>query len=201
MLKSIIIAMLAIAGPLAAETKILAFAGSTRVDSCNKKLLNNAVEIARKLGAQVTVIDLKDYPIPFYDADLERDHGMPGNAKKIRNMMLESNAIMIASPEYNRSLTAVLKNVIDWASRNEKGEGSREAYAGKKFAIMSCSPGAVGGARSLEHLRAIIQHIGGEVIPLQVSVPNCMTAFNGEGKLESEQIKADLTNEIQELMK
>lgn len=97
MIKSILIAMLAVAGPLAAETKILAFAGSTRKDSCNKKLINNAAEIARKLGATVTVIDLKDYPIPFYDADLEKDQGMPENAKKIRNMMLESKGVIIAS--------------------------------------------------------------------------------------------------------
>ncbi len=201
MIKSIIIAMLAISGPLAAEIKILAFAGSTRQDSCNKKLINNAVEIARQLGANVTVIDLKDYPIPFYDGDLERDHGMPENAKKIRDMMLSSKAILIGSPEYNGSLSAVLKNVIDWASRNEKGEGSREAYAGKKFAIISCSPGGGGGARGLGHLRTIIQNIGGEVIALQVSVPNCMTAFNAQGKLLSEQTKADLKQEIQELMK
>lgn len=201
MIRAILIAMLAVAGPLAAETKILAFAGSTREDSCNKKLLNNAADLARKLGATVTVIDLKDYPIPFYDADLEKNQGMPENAKKIRKMMLESKAVIIASPEYNGSVSAVLKNVIDWASRNESGEGSREAFQGRKFAIMSCSPGGGGGARGLGHLRTIINNIGGDVIAAQVSVPNCYAAFNSQGQLENEQIKKDLKQEIEELIK
>src|SRR5262245_61507584 len=112
MLKWILMAMLVLAGPLAAETKILAFAGSTRKDSYNKKLVKEAAQIARKCGANVTVVDLKDYPIPLYDGDLEKDEGMPENAKRIRKMMIESDAILIASPEYNGSLPAVLKNVI-----------------------------------------------------------------------------------------
>ena len=95
--------------PLASEIKVLVFAGSTRDDSYNKKLAREATEEARKLGAAVTCVDLRDYPMPFYDADLEKQ-GMPENAKRLRNLMLESHAIIISSPQYNRSIPAVLKS-------------------------------------------------------------------------------------------
>lgn len=201
MLKWFLLGLLAVAGPLAAETKVLAFAGSTRKDSCNKKLIKNAAEIAQKMGVDVAVIDLKDYPMPLYDADLEESQGMPENAKRLRKLMVESNKIIIATPEYNASISAVLKNALDWLSRSEDGKPSREAFAGKKVAIMSCSPGAGGGARALEHLRAVIKNIGGEVIAAQVVVPNSYTAFTPEGKLENESLKQEIKEELQQLFK
>ena len=192
--------LLAIAGPLSAETKVLAFAGSTRKDSCNKKLINNAAEIARNMGAEVKVIDLKDYPIPLYDADDEKSKGMPENAKRLRKLMLESNRIIVSTPEYNGSLPAVLKNAIDWASRSEDGKPSREAFLGNKFAILSCSPGGGGGALALNHLRAVIKNIGGDVIALQVAVPNCYSIFNAQGILENDEIKKQIKEEMQQLL-
>lgn len=201
MMKWILFVLLTIATPLfSAEQKILAFAGSTRKDSCNKKLIENAAELARGMGAEVKIIDLKDYPIPFYDADDEQNKGMPENAKKLRNMMIESNRIIISTPEYNASLSGVLKNALDWASRSQDGKPSRDAFLGKKVAIMSCSPGNGGGARALAHLRAIISNIGGEVIPLEVAVPDCYSVFNSEGKLTNESIKGRLKAEIQQLL-
>ena len=201
MIKWFLFGLLALASSLSAETKVLAFAGSTRKDSCNKKLINNAAEIAQKMGVDVKVIDLKDYPMPFYDADLEESQGMPENAKRLRKMMMESDKIIISSPEYNGSLSAVLKNAIDWLSRSEDGKPSREAFAGKKFAIMSCSPGPGGGARGLDHLRAVITNIGGEVIALQVVVPNSYTVFNAQGKLENDSVKQEVKQELQQLFK
>jgi chromate reductase, NAD(P)H dehydrogenase (quinone) len=200
MLKWIIVAALAISGPLAAETKVLALAGSTRKDSNNKKLVREAAELARHMGASVTIIDLSDYPIPFYDGDLETTKGMPDNAKRIRSMMVASNAIIVASPEYNGSVSAVLKNMIDWASRSEKGGPSRQAFAGKKFAIMSSSPGQGGGARSLKHLQEIIENVGGEVVPKMVSVPNANSAFNAQGRLANPDMERELSEEIQQLL-
>jgi NAD(P)H-dependent FMN reductase len=200
MLKYFLALLLCFSASLAAETKILAFSGSTRTDSCNKKLLANAAETARQLGAKVTVIDLRDYPIPFYDGDLEKNSGMPENAKKIRNMMLASDGVIIASPEYNGSLSAVLKNVIDWLSRSEQGEGSREAFLGKKFAIMSCSPGSGGGAGGLIHLEAILKRIGGNVVLKKISIPDGYNAFNAAGELQSEASKKELKQEIEELL-
>lgn len=187
--------------PLTAETKILAFAGSTRQDSLNKKLLNEAAETARKLGSTVTVIDLRDFPMPFYDEDFEREHGMPENVKKFRKLMIQSDAIMIASPEYNGSISAVLKNLIDWTSRSENGKPSREAFLDKKFALMSTSPGGGGGARGLGHLSVIIENIGGSVLKEQVVVPNGYSAFNAQGMLVNNSLKEELKAEVKQLIK
>lgn len=174
---------LALSVNLQAETKILAFAGSTQKNSINKKLVADAV---RGMKGKVTLVDLKDYPMPFYDADLETAEGMPEKARAFRKLMLESDVIVIASPEYNGSLSAVLKNTIDWASRTEKGEGSREAFKDKKFIIMSASPGPTGGARGLVHLRTILENLGGKVEPQQVVVPDAYNAFQDDGKLKNQ---------------
>lgn len=200
MLKWLTLLALICTGPLVAENKILAFAGSTREDSCNKKLLNETAKIAKQMKATIHFIDLKDYPIPFYDGDLESQQGMPANAKKLRKLMIDSQAIIIASPEYNGSISAVLKNLIDWASRNEEGAPSRDAFAGKKFAIMSCSPGPGGGARGLVHLRTIIENIGGKVVAKQVTIPNSNNAFNSKGEIESTEIKKEIQEELQQLI-
>jgi NAD(P)H-dependent FMN reductase len=192
MWKWIIVLCVACSTTLSAEVKVLAFAGSTRKDSANKKLLYEAVQVARQMQADVTVIDLKDYPTPFYDEDLETTEGMPIKAKQLRRLMIQSDVILIASPEYNASLSAVLKNAIDWASRGEAGGGSREAFSGKKFVLMSASPGSSGGCRGLVHLRAIIENVGGTVLPQQVVVPDAYNAFDAQGHLKNEKTKQEL---------
>lgn len=191
---------LTLSTPIAAETKILAFAGSTRANSYNKQLVGEAATIARQMGATVTVIDLKDYPMPFYDADLEKNQGMPENAKRLRTLMINSDAIIIASPEYNGSVSAVLKNTLDWASRSEDGQSSREAFKGKKFAIMSASPGQGGGARGLVHLQQIIENVGGEVVQKEVTVKQAYTVMSGSGPIEDAAIKQELEQEVQQLL-
>lgn len=197
MWKWMIVLCVAFSANLSAETKVLAFAGSTRADSVNKKLIVEAAHLARQMGANVTVIDLKDYPIPFYDEDLEAREGMPPMARQFRKMMIQSDVILIASPEYNASLSGVLKNVLDWASRGETGGGSREAFKGKTFAIMAASPGSSGGARGLVHLRTILEDIGGRVIPLQVVVPGAYNAFDEKGCLKSEKTKMEIQKLLQ----
>lgn len=165
------------------EINVLAFAGSTREDSCNKKLIAAVTKIATRQQANVTVVDLRDLPIPFYDADLEVREGMPENAKKLFRLMKDHQIIFIASPNYNGSFSAILKNALDWASRNEQGQPSREAYFGKKFVLMSASPGKGGGARGLRHLREVIQTMGGQVQTEEFSLASCHQAFDEEGKL------------------
>lgn len=182
---------------LGADVKVLAISGSTREASINKKLLNEAAGIARSAGADVTIVDLNDYPIAFYSEDLEKDHGMPNKAKQLRKQMVQSDVILIASPEYNGSLPAVLKNVIDWSSRSETGGPSREAFQGKTFVIMSTSPGAGGGARGLTHLRAIIENIGGKVVEQQIAVPNGFNAFDAQGHLNDPALRSSLQQAIQ----
>lgn len=168
MLKLLLALFLCMATYAEAELKITAFAGSTRSQSVHQKLLEEATKIARLHGAEVQLIKLKELEIPFYDGDLEQNSGMPLGAKKLRNLMIESDIILIASPEYNGSVSAVLKNALDWVSRSEAGGSSRQAYAGengkkKIFFLMSSSPGKGGGAGHLDHLKSIIERIGGLV--------------------------------------
>lgn len=187
-----IVLCVAFSTTLSAEIKVLAFAGSTREDSVNKKLISETAKIARQMQADVTVVDLKDYPTPFYDEDLEIKEGMPNKAKQFQQLMLQSNVILIASPEYNGSLSAVLKNAIDWASRSVNGGGSREAFKRKIFIIMSASPGSSGGARGLVHLRAIIENLGGTVLPQQIVVPDAYNAFDEQDRLKNEKVKKEI---------
>ncbi len=201
MLKWMIVLGVAFSVTLSAETKVLAFSGSLRADSANKKLVLEAANVASQMGANVTVIDLKDYPMPFYDGDLEIKEGMPLKAKELRKLMIQSDVILIASPEYNASLSGVLKNAIDWASRDEKGGSSREAFKGKTFAIMAASPGSSGGARGLIHLRTILSDIGGNVIPIQVAVPGAYNAFDEKGHLKSEKLKMEVREEVEAAIK
>lgn len=200
MWKWMIALCVAFSATLSAETRVLAFSGSTREDSLNKKLLIEVANQARQMGALVTVIDLKHYPTPFYDADLESKEGMPIKARQLRHLMIQNDVILIASPEYNSSLSGVLKNAIDWTSRSEKGGSSREAYKGKKFVIMAASPGSTGGARGLVHLRAIIEDIGGSVNPQQIIVPDAYNAFDEQGHIKSEKIKNEIKTALQSVI-
>jgi NAD(P)H-dependent FMN reductase len=177
---------------LNATPTVLAFSGSSRTDSVNKKLVLEAACIAREQGADVIYIDLKHYPIPLYDADVEAEKGMPEYARQIRNLMIKSEVILIASPEYNGSLTALLKNTIDWTSRNETGGFSQEAFKNKKFVIMSASPGRGGGAKGLVHLREILECIGGVVVPQCIAVGDAYHAFDENGKLKDPFLYAKL---------
>src|SRR5688500_15705787 len=117
--------------------KILAFAGSTRVESYNKKLVRIAIEGARAAGAEVTHIDLRDLPLPVFDEDLESSSGLPENARKLKELFLNHQGLLISAPEYNSSITGVLKNTLDWVSRPASGEASLAAFAGKVAALMS----------------------------------------------------------------
>lgn len=184
---------------LSAEITILALSGSTRKDSANKKLIAQATSIAEKFGAKVTLIDLNNFPIPFYDGDLEANQGIPENAKRIIQLIKDNDGIMIASPCYNGSISAVLKNIIDWSSRffNEDGKG---IFAGKSFAIMSASPSPYGGSRGLKHLEDILTCLNGKVVNTKVSVGDAYQAFDSNGKLKNTQIESQLTKEIQELI-
>lgn len=174
--------------------KILAFAGSTRKDSFNKKLLRIAIEGAKKAGAEVTVIDLKDYPMPLFDGDLEKEEGIPENGKKLMDLMIEHDGLLIASPEYNSSISGVLKNSIDWASRPVKGMTPLKAFDGKVACLMSASPGGLGGVRGLSALRWILGNIKVIVLPQQVTVPKANEAFGEDGNFKDEKVQAAAEN-------
>ncbi|MGI0072232.1 MAG: NADPH-dependent FMN reductase [Nitrosotalea sp.] len=182
------------------KPKILAFAGSARTSSFNKKLVKIAAAGAAEAGADVTVIDLRDFPMPLYDGDLEQQEGLPINARKIKDMMISHQGFLISSPEYNSSITPLLKNTIDWASRQSEGEASLVSFQGKIAGIMSASPGGLGGLRGLVHVRSTLENIGVIVIPNQIAVAKAHEAFNTDGTLkdkkQEEQVKkigVDLT--------
>ena len=164
--------------------RILAFAGSLRKDSYNKKLIQIAVQGAHRAGAHVTLIDLKDYPLPIFDEDLEKASGLPDNAKKLKALFLEHDGLLLSAPEYNSSITAVLKNTIDWVSRPVPGEPALACYLGKVATLMSASPGALGGLRGLVHVRSILGNINVIVLPDQLAISRAFEAFAEDGSLK-----------------
>ena len=165
--------------------KIAAFAGSLRAGSFNRKLLSLAADAARAAGAEVTIIDLRELALPLFDEDLEAASGLPEGAKKLKALLRASDGFLIASPEYNSSVTGALKNAIDWASRSEAdGEPPLAAYRGKAAALFSASPGALGGLRGLVTLRSILGNIGVLVAPDQVCIGAAHEAFDDAGQLK-----------------
>lgn len=176
------------------QPKIVAFAGSLRTGSFNKKLVALAADSARAAGAEVTVVDLRDLALPLFDQDLEDTSGLPEGAKKFKALLRASDGFLIASPEYNSSITAALKNAIDWASRAETDdEPPLVAYKGKVAALMATSPGALGGLRGLVTLRSILGNIGVLVLPDQVAIPTAHEAFDEAGKLKDERKAKQVT--------
>jgi chromate reductase len=170
------------------KPRILAFAGSVRRDSYNKKLIKVAAEAARAAGGEVTLIDLADYPLPIMNEDLEKE-GTPENALKLKKLFLENDGLLISCPEYNSSITPLLKNVIDWVSRPQPDEPSLAAYIDKVATLMAASPGGLGGLRGLVHVRDILENIGVVVLPDQRVVPRAFQVFDEAGNITEEGIR------------
>ncbi|MFQ5753294.1 MAG: NADPH-dependent FMN reductase, partial [bacterium] len=136
-------------------------------------------------GADVTLVDLADYRLPLYDGDQEKEGGLPEKAKELKRLFIEHEGFLFSSPEYNSSVSGVFKNAIDWVSRPEKEDPvSLVAFSGKVVALMSASPGALGGLRGLVHLRAILGNIYSLVLPDQITVSKAHKAFNEDGQLK-----------------
>lgn len=169
---------------------ILAFAGSTRADSFNKKIVRIAADGARAAGVEVTLVDLRDYAMPLYDGDLEAAEGLPASAQAFKQLMIAHDGFLIAAPEYNSSISAVLKNTIDWVSRPVPDEPRLVAFQGKAAALMSAAAGGFGGVRSLTHVRTILGNIGVLVLPDQVTISQAMRAFQPDGRLQDEGLQA-----------
>jgi NAD(P)H-dependent FMN reductase len=192
-----------------AKPQILAFAGSSRMASFNKKLVKIAAQGAEKAGAEVTVVDLRDFPMPIYDGDLEDKDGLPPTAKKWKELLIAHDGFLIASPEYNSSISALLKNAIDWASRSENDdEPPLVCFKGKVVSLMSASPGALGGLRGLVTVRSILGNIGVIVLPAQIAVSKAHEAFAEDGSLKDarqqasvERLGESLTRILQKLQR
>jgi len=164
--------------------RILAFGGSLRRDSYNQKLAAIAAEGAREAGAEVTLIELRDFPMPLFDQDLEAEIGKPEQAKRLKELFLSHQGLLIASPEYNSSYSAALKNAIDWVSRGDSpDEPPISALAGKSAVIMATSPGGLGGLRGLVPLRMLLGNLGITLLPDQIAIPLAFQAFGPDGHL------------------
>ena len=156
--------------------KILVMAGSARLGSIHRKLAREAVVELRAAGIDATFADLREYPMPIYDGDLEADGGLPAGAKALKELARASDGYVIATPEYNGSYPALLKNALDWISRPEPGEGPLEVFRGKVAGILAASPGPGGGKRVLKQLRELLEMMRVRVIPEELSFPKA----NGE---------------------
>lgn len=169
--------------------KILVFAGSARKGSVNKKLAAVAADMARAAGADVTHIDMADHVLPLYDGDLEAEVGLPEEVKTLKAIIAAADGMIIAAPEYNGSITPLLKNVIDWASRAGDEPAASLAFKGRVVGLLSASPGALGGMRGLVHVRQILAGIGMYAVPGQYAL-KARDAFDDAGGLANE---ADIT--------
>lgn len=182
--------------------KILVFAGSIRAGSHNARLAALAAKEFALAGAEVTRISLADYPVPIYDGDLEEQSGPPENARKLKQMLSLHQGIFITSPEYNASVTPLLKNTIDWISRvRDPREPALAAFRNRVFAIGSASNGIHGGLRSLMALRQILElGCGALVIPEQVTVTKASEAFDDMENLKDERAASLLKKAVQRLI-
>lgn len=172
---------------MSAAARVLVFAGSARRESLNKKLARVAERHASAAGGAVTFIDLDDYPLPVYHGDLESASGMPAPALALRTLFLSHDALIVASPENNSSVSSLLKNTLDWLSRSiGDGQGANSGsapYRGKLAALMAASTGSYAGVRGLPHLRQILSKLGVTVLGPQVNLAHADKAFDASGAL------------------
>src|SRR5215204_7202611 len=172
---------------MAKQQKILALAGSLREHAYSKRVVKTAIRGAENAGAKVTYIDLRDFPMPIYNADDHEQNGFNENAAKLQRLLYEHHGLLICSPEYNGSLSGALKNAIDWTSRKSDEFKMGEVFSGKVCAIMTESPGSFGGLRCLGHLRSILSILGVNVLPSEIAVSKVQEMFDGNN--------AEMTNE------
>jgi NAD(P)H-dependent FMN reductase len=165
-------------------TKVLIVPGSARRESLNKKLAKIAQQCAKEAGMEPTYVDLADFPMPMYDGDVEEKNGVPPYAKALREVMKEHPAWVFVAPEYNGSVTPLLKNGIDWTSRPDGDEKNLAAFKGKTAALLSASPGALGGMRGLTQLRHTLHVVKVLTIPEDFSLVKAHEAFDEKGELK-----------------
>ena len=168
-----------------APTKVLVFAGSIRTGALSARLAALAAKELALAEADVTQISLADYPLPIYDGDVETGKGIPENAIRLARLVAASRGVFIATPEYNNSLPPLLKNAIDWVSRN-RNTGSL-SYRRKVYAVGSTSDGAIGGARALADLRKVLMAGWGAImLPDKIEISRAQDAFDSSGELVDE---------------
>jgi chromate reductase, NAD(P)H dehydrogenase (quinone) len=169
--------------------KVLVFAGSTRIASHNRKLAREVASMAGAAGAEVTHLELGDYEVPMYNADLEAK-GTPADVMKLKQLFYEHPAWLVCTPEYNASYPALVKNTLDWLSSPVKGDpvwnDDFRFSRGKVVGVLSASPGALGGLRSQSHLIPLLLNLQCWVAPQTYALGRAGDAFDEQGQLKEE---------------
>jgi chromate reductase, NAD(P)H dehydrogenase (quinone) len=169
--------------------KVLVFAGSTRIASHNRKLAREVAGMARSTGAEVTHLELADYDVPMYNADLEAK-GTPAGVMKLKQLFYEHPAWLVCTPEYNASYPALVKNTLDWLSSPVKGDpvwnDDFRFSRGKVVGVLSASPGALGGLRSQSHLIPLLLNLHCWVAPQTYALGRAGDAFDEQGRLKED---------------
>ncbi|MGD9802677.1 MAG: NADPH-dependent FMN reductase [Hyphomicrobiaceae bacterium] len=183
------------------STRLLFFAGSAREGSFNKRLARLGHDVAEANGIAATLADLGDYPMPLYDGDLEARDGPPENAHKLKSLMSVHHGVFIACPEYNGSITPLLKNSLDWVSRvKDEGGGPPTVYKTRVFSLGSASPNALGGLRSMMAVRQTLElGLRALVLPDQIAVGRADNAFEDNGHLKDKAQMALLKTVVEKL--
>ncbi len=187
---------------MAQTVKFLCLAGSVRTASYNRKLALAASVFAATAGVKTTVLEPREFVMPLYDGDLEERNSPPSQAIALKALFQSHNAIFIASPEYNASVSPFLKNAIDWVSHIKvDGEEPLAAFKNRVFAVGAVSPGGYGGMRGLIALRQVLElGLGAIVIPDQIALPGAMQAFNDDGGLKDERMAGMLKKVVAKLI-
>jgi NAD(P)H-dependent FMN reductase len=181
------------------SVRILAFAGSLRAGSYNKKLVKLGQPAAIDAGCALDIVDLRDFPMPIYDGDLETREGLPSSARDLKRLMLKSDGLLLSCPEHNGSISAVLKNTIDWVSRPQPNEPS--AFKGKTAALVGATIGTLGCQRAFFSVRQVLTALGVLVIPTQLGISQAQNAFAEDGSLKNELHRTLLADVVSELAK
>jgi len=171
---------------------VLVLAGSTREASFNRKLARLAAAAVERAGGKATLLELREFPLPLMDEDLEAREGLPANAVRLKEAFLAHRGLLLACPEYNSSITPLLKNALDWVSRRAGNEKPLACFDGKVAALVSASPGALGGLRGLVTVRSILGNIRVTMLADQVAVPVAHEAFDEAGDLKDPARRAAL---------
>ena len=180
--------------------RILAFAGSARAGSLNKRLARVAAQATRDAGGEVTLIDLDDFSLPVYHGDLEAREGVPPKARELKALFLAHQGLLISSPENNASVSSALKNTLDWVSRPDGGQNGLVPYQGKVAALVAASPGALGGRRGLVHLSKILMTVNVLVLDEQLALARAHEAFTDDGALKDQRQQAVLAGVARRLV-
>jgi chromate reductase len=183
--------------------KLLVFAGSTRQTSLNRRLAKVAAQIALDAGAEVSHIELADFDIPMYNADLEAK-GTPADVLRLKQVMFEHPAWIVCSPEYNGSYTALLKNTIDWVSSPVKADPAWsdgfKSFRGKVVGMLSASNGALGGLRSQSHLAPLLINAQCWLAPKAFALGRAAEAFDVNGALIDENHRKNVQDVVEQVL-